>query len=251
MNKNELFISKALKVHGDKYDYSKAQYINSKTKVCIICPEHGEFWQTPDKHVNAIQGCYFCGVIKMRQDKVIKASLKRNWDFEQPEDYKLIPLTQGKFAMVDNEDFDRVKDINWCLNSHGYAENSNISLMHSMILNSRMEIDHINHDKLDNRKSNLRVSTHQQNMCNSRPIKGSSVYKGVSIDKERNKWLAQIVYNKKWIFIGRYDTEYEASIARDLKALELQGDFAYLNHPEKKEEYLKQITQWQQKKQKH
>lgn len=44
------FIEKAREVHGDKYDYSKAVYINAKTKICIICPKHGEFWQTPDKH---------------------------------------------------------------------------------------------------------------------------------------------------------------------------------------------------------
>ena len=43
--KNEIFIEKAKKVHGDKYDYSKVQYVNAYTKVCIICTEHGEFWQ--------------------------------------------------------------------------------------------------------------------------------------------------------------------------------------------------------------
>ena len=51
--KNEIFIEKAKKVHGDKYDYSKVQYVNAYTKVCIICTEHGEFWQLPG-----------CGLIK-------------------------------------------------------------------------------------------------------------------------------------------------------------------------------------------
>lgn len=50
------------KIHGKKYDYSKVKYINSKTKVCIICPEHGEFWQTPAKHLSG-QGCGKCGRI--------------------------------------------------------------------------------------------------------------------------------------------------------------------------------------------
>ena len=54
------FIEKAKKIHGDKYDYSKVEYINSRTKVCIICPIHGEFWQTPDKHLNRKQGCNEC-----------------------------------------------------------------------------------------------------------------------------------------------------------------------------------------------
>ena len=58
--KNEIFIEKAKKVHGDKYDYSKVEYVNAKTKVCIICPEHGEFWQTPNTHLSG-KGCIHCG----------------------------------------------------------------------------------------------------------------------------------------------------------------------------------------------
>lgn len=54
------FIEKARKIHGDKYDYSKVEYVNNRTKVCIICPIHGEFWQTPDKHINRKQGCPKC-----------------------------------------------------------------------------------------------------------------------------------------------------------------------------------------------
>jgi len=56
----EIFIEKAKNVHGNKYDYSKVEYIDNKTKVCIICPEHGEFWQRPDNHLHGA-GCYKCG----------------------------------------------------------------------------------------------------------------------------------------------------------------------------------------------
>ena len=59
------FIEKAKQVHGDKYDYRKVDYINSDTKVCIICPEHGEFWQTPSKHLYK-RGCPDCGKIRTR-----------------------------------------------------------------------------------------------------------------------------------------------------------------------------------------
>lgn len=58
MGKNT-FVEKAMKKHGDRYDYSKVNYINNRTKVCIICPEHGEFQQTPDKHLRG-QGCPKC-----------------------------------------------------------------------------------------------------------------------------------------------------------------------------------------------
>ena len=56
----EEFIEKARLIHGNKYDYSKIVYINARTKVCIICPIHGEFWQTPHSHLNN-HGCPACG----------------------------------------------------------------------------------------------------------------------------------------------------------------------------------------------
>ena len=57
------FIEKAKIVHGDKYDYSKVEYVNNHTKVCIICPIHGEFWQTPNSHLNG-NGCFDCSYIE-------------------------------------------------------------------------------------------------------------------------------------------------------------------------------------------
>ena len=59
MNTRE-FIEKAKKIHGDKYDYSKVEYKNTRTKVRIICPVHGEFWQTPSSHLSG-RGCPNCG----------------------------------------------------------------------------------------------------------------------------------------------------------------------------------------------
>ena len=53
------FIAKAKKIHGDKYDYSKVKYVDAKSKVCVVCPEHGEFWQTPDSHLSGC-GCPKC-----------------------------------------------------------------------------------------------------------------------------------------------------------------------------------------------
>jgi hypothetical protein len=66
----EEFIKIANKLHGNKYDYSKVEYKNCKTKVCIICPKHGEFWQTPDNHINKNhpQNCPFCSESKLEQE---------------------------------------------------------------------------------------------------------------------------------------------------------------------------------------
>lgn len=68
----EEFVDKARLVHGDKYDYSKVKYNNSRTKVCITCRIHGDFWQTPNDHLNS-RGCKFCGIVsthdKQRKSK--------------------------------------------------------------------------------------------------------------------------------------------------------------------------------------
>lgn len=63
------WIIKARQFHGNKYDYSKVNYIDAKTKVCIICPEHGEFWQTPDAHArkNKAQGCPKCKIENLKE----------------------------------------------------------------------------------------------------------------------------------------------------------------------------------------
>lgn len=70
----ENFITKAIKKHNNKYDYSKVEYVNATTKVCIICPEHGEFWQTPSSHMNG-HGCPKCNnPNKIAKDKFIHKS---------------------------------------------------------------------------------------------------------------------------------------------------------------------------------
>ena len=70
--KNRVFIEKARQIHNTKYDYSKVEYINSHTKVCIICPIHGEFWQTPNSHLNG-NGCPKCGKEKSAKTRIKEA----------------------------------------------------------------------------------------------------------------------------------------------------------------------------------
>ena len=75
MTKTEIFIEKARQIYGDKYDYSKVEYKNAYTKVCIICPTHGEFWQTPNNHLMG-HGCYNCGKRKKTTNDFIEESIK-------------------------------------------------------------------------------------------------------------------------------------------------------------------------------
>lgn len=70
LKKTDCFIEECIKTHGDKYDYSKVEYVNNHTKVCIICPEHGEFWQTPSKHISG-QGCPKCKSSKLEEEMML------------------------------------------------------------------------------------------------------------------------------------------------------------------------------------
>ena len=76
----EDFIREARTIHGDKYDYSKVEYINNRTKVCIICPIHGEFWQTPINHINNKNGCPKCGNNMISVEEFIKRARKIHGD---------------------------------------------------------------------------------------------------------------------------------------------------------------------------
>ena len=81
----EQFIEKAKQIHGDKYDYSKVTYKDAKTKVCIICPEHGEFLITPNKHLSG-QRCKICGLKEFAasqtftQEQFIKKAIEVHGD---------------------------------------------------------------------------------------------------------------------------------------------------------------------------
>src|ERR1700745_3514525 len=106
-----------------------------------------------------------------------------------------IPLTQGKVALVDDEDYELVAQYKWhahvTWDKKWYAKTHSGKLtMHKFLLNppSDMEVDHVNGDGLDNRRQNLRICNSTQNKGNMRKQDGrSSIYKGVSWDKSRNK----------------------------------------------------------------
>ncbi len=103
--------------------------------------------------------------------------------------------------------------------------------MHRLIMNppKGMEVDHINGNRLDNRRENLRIVTSQQNKMNSGTRKHSSIYKGVSWNKNSKSWRANMTFNKKHISLGQYINEYHAALAYDLWALDLFKEFAKTN----------------------
>ncbi len=161
--------------------------------------------------------------------------------------FRLIPLTQGKYAIVDPDDFYWLSRHKWTASrvyTKFYAVRSELcrtsgkrkSLrMHREIAHTPegLECDHINGNSLDNRKANLRSATRQQNCWNSRKRRPKSLskYKGVSYSKRGRPWKAQLIVDGKRIYLGSFDKEKAAAKAYDAAAKKYFGDFAALNFP--------------------
>ena len=149
---------------------------------------------------------------------------------------KKIQLTQNKFTIVDDEDYEHLNQFNWHIkkgrNTY-YAVRTNFKLnkkipMHRIIMNpsDNMQIDHINGNGLDNRKENLRVCNRYQNGGNSRLSKSNiSGIKGVSWNKKNKKWVAQICINSKQGNLGSFINKFEAKEAYEKAAKEYHKEF--------------------------
>jgi hypothetical protein len=161
--------------------------------------------------------------------------------------FRRIPLTRGKSAIVDPDDYYRLCNDKWFATKNGatfYAkrhtrkkDNSKHSsiCMHRIIMNApdHLVVDHINYNGLDNRKANLRLATRRQNSIHViRTMKpGSSKFKGVSRHTGKNKWGAQITSHGKTTFLGYFEDEIEAAKVYDEAAKKFHGEFAALNFP--------------------
>lgn len=159
---------------------------------------------------------------------------------------KRISLTQGKFALVDDVDYEWLNQWKWHLHKAKRAlyairntQRTTVK-MHREILglkyNDGKQCDHINGNGLDNQKHNLRICSHQENCHNARPNRNaSSKYKGVYRRREERIWCARIKYNNKKKSLGYYHDEEKAAQAYDEAAKKLFGKFAWLNFPQKLE----------------
>lgn len=152
---------------------------------------------------------------------------------------KEITLTQGAVAIVDDDDYDRLMQYSWCLNAQGYAvrgyQQNGVKhqvRMHRAVIGdvcAGFEVDHINGNRLDNRRSNLRIATRAQNAANRSTTSHSSTYRGVRKAKGRKVWTARICVNQKYIHLGQYKTEIDAAKAYNDAAIKYFGDYARLN----------------------
>jgi hypothetical protein len=149
---------------------------------------------------------------------------------------KLIPLNKGQFAQVDDQDFEHLKTFKWYFlkgsrNKTGYAytrtPDRKTVYMHRLITGEKeKQVDHRDHDGLNNQRFNLRVASDSQNKANKAAPAGSSRFKGVVWNKGRSKWQAQIKVNKKRRYLGLFVSEEEAAKAYQSAASEMFGEFA-------------------------
>lgn len=162
---------------------------------------------------------------------------------------KEIPLSKGMSALVDDDDYTRLSAFSWyCIRSGnsfyaarygGKKGGSHHIWMHRVILDAPkgFEVDHINGNKLDNRRENLRIATRAQNAFNRAKFKipSSSRFKGVTFHKRDKKWQACIKVNGRSIFLGYFKNEVDAARAYNEAAAEYFGEFANLNDMEEKQ----------------
>lgn len=144
----------------------------------------------------------------------------------------------GDIVVFDSEDYFIVRSFQWSIGRHGYATSGagkNQILFHRLITRADKNqcVDHINLNKLDNRKINLRLCSRQENMFNRSPlITNTTGYKGVCLQKRTGKFQAQIQINKRSKYLGSFSSANDAASAYDKAAKEIFGEFAWLNFPE-------------------
>jgi hypothetical protein len=159
-----------------------------------------------------------------------------------------IPLSKGKVAIVDPDDYEELSKHKWhtmvgkytCYAVRSVREGKKKNMVsmhrqiHGLLKGDKRLVDHRNHNGLDNRRSNTRVCGKSENAMNSAGRKGTaSKYKGVCVGRWGKRWQAKINTivdgKRKYLYLGTHETEEEAARAYDNKAKELHGEFALLN----------------------
>lgn len=158
-----------------------------------------------------------------------------------------IPLTQGKVALVDDDDYNAVSQFKWrvvrstvknrvlfyAVRSLPKSEPKHIQALHQFLVRTDHEVDHKDGDGLNNQRSNIRPATASQNQANSHFKKpgASSRFRGVTWVRSRNRWQSVIQVNNKEFWIGRFHSEEDAARAYDAAAIAYFGEFASPNFP--------------------
>lgn len=137
--------------------------------------------------------------------------------------------SSGYEILVDDIDYEKCSKHSWCLTRGGYLHSRircKYTYLHRFIMEPQqgLVVDHINGDKLDNRRSNLRVCTTRDNVRNQRKGKGKNRYKGVAASG--NKWMARIKIDYKYIYLGLFTSPEEARDVYNAATLKYFGEYA-------------------------
>ena len=158
------------------------------------------------------------------------------------------PKYPNTYTLIDSDLFAELSQLKWHKDSDGYCINktrSHLSI-HRVIMQAKPgeQVDHINGNKLDNKRSNLRICTNQENSFN-RKIRSESTngYKGIEYRLDKQKWRARIAFNSKKLSIGEYKTKEQAAVAYNIAAKYFFKDFAHLNQISNESEITDQIKQ--------
>ena len=149
---------------------------------------------------------------------------------------RYIPLSQNKYAIVDNIDYEWLSEYRWycCWSPHKktYYAQASVKIdgkyksvfMHRLILNvpQGKQTDHKNGKGYDNRRKNIKICTASENQHNQHVVRGRSKYRGVSWSKSNNKWRASIMYNGISYYLGFFDSEIDAENAYESKKQEYE-----------------------------
>mgnify|MGYP004611461269 FL=1 len=180
-----------------------------------------------------------CGCYKKETSKHSQANKRQNRWIKKDGYYIGITRSGAEF-MIDEDDYDSVSKLCWHKGNDGYiatnfktGTNVEYVLLHRYILkinhlnDNDEEIDHINGLRYDDRKLNLRIVSHCQNMQNAKISKANtSGHKGVSFSNKEGKWKAYITANHKIVRLGTFDTYEEAVVARENAEKKYHGDFS-------------------------
>lgn len=233
----ENFLIKAREKHGDRFDYSDAVYINSYTPIKIYCPVHGYFYTKPFLHIRG-EGCRKCAIEKNTEYKK-KASFKFDGSITQEKLKSVLEYDRetGVFKWKVRNNQIQKGQIAGTIGSKGYIRiciNQKCYPAHCLAWlyvygeYPKLQIDHINHNKQDNRINNLRLVDNFENHRNMpRQKNNTSGVTGVSFRKNDNKWISYIKINGKHIYLGTF-TDKEKAVESRKKAEKLYN--FYINH---------------------
>lgn len=198
---------------------------------------HGAKWlckcdcgnEVEKQDISLKRGCNSCGCITY--ERIRNGNRKTN-KYDLSGKYGIGFTSNGQQFYFDIDDYEKIKDYSWHKSSDGYIvahsheDSSKIIRIHRLILDTNEFIDHINHNKSDNRKCNLRVASYIQNSQN-RSIQNNNTTNvtGVYWNKKNKKWVVIIVVNKRRMYLGSYANKDEAIEVRQNAEKKYFGEF--------------------------